>query len=203
MRLTTPIRCAVSAVAGEREPEGEAERHPVDRGDHRLVDREAAHARQRDRAHAFDGRPPVRVVDLDRRADLAEVAAGGPGDLPGAGEDRNVGFAVVLELDPAVDQLTARVLGERVALLGPVDGEVRDAVPHLVADELVRHGHCLPETAVRRSTTPAASGAACAPYVTAPACRSSAISTSVSPSSPSTSSVWRPSGGEGRRFSVG
>ena len=123
-------------VAGERLLETAGERPAVDGPDDRLGDPvqaagEAAEAQLHDLAD-----PPGRGVPHDRRDVGLEVGAGAE-RVAGAGQDGHVDGVVVAKVRPGPDEQVLGVRVDRVAGLGPVQGDVGDPVALLV--EHLRH----------------------------------------------------------------
>ena len=68
-----------------------------------------------------------------------EVVAGGEGAIAGAGENRDPDVGVVGDVVPHTRQLLVGRRVQRVHDFRPVDGDDRDVVALLVADELELH----------------------------------------------------------------
>ena len=135
-------------IAGGGEFGSAGEAVAVDLGDHglgQLPDDEVAH-------HGVAG--PVVVlgvggagvgqagplVDVGAvRGGGLEVVAGGEG-APRALDHDDADFSVGLGALERVEHLAAQLVGERVELLGAVEGDGGDAVVGLVEDEVVAHG---------------------------------------------------------------
>ena len=130
-------------VAGKRDLEATAEGDAVHRGDQRLpqvVARdEPAEPAFRHARHAVLRRP-------------LEVVAGGEGAIAGAGENRDPDVGVVGDVVPHTRQLLVGRRVQRVHDFRPVDGDDRDVVALLVADELELHrGSSLPAPRTERA----------------------------------------------------
>lgn len=128
-RVEIGVRTGDADVGGQREVESGADGGPVDRGD----------GGQRAVADRHEAVVDAQQALLGGRPERAEVGAGAEG-LAGAGDDQRVHAGVGLGLLDRGAQLRRHRVGDRVAPVGIVDGDQRDAVGDGVKHQLRTHG---------------------------------------------------------------
>ena len=88
-----------------------------------------------------------RAVERRVGREPPEVGAGAEDPVPGTGQDHRANVVVVADAPHRVDELAEHLAGERVALLGPVQGHGGDPAGHVVEELLVGHAQAVPKTA--------------------------------------------------------
>src|SRR5436309_8304335 len=142
-------------VEGQDHGHADADRGAVDGGNERLRLAHQTHPVEAGRHAALAARrvlPGIAPLDAGLEGEL-HVGAGAE-RAPGAGHDDRADRAIVVRPPDGVRLFDGHLGRPGVQLLGTVEGDLRDPVAGLVADELVRHALSLAHLPSPRVTSP-------------------------------------------------